>query len=121
MSIELAKAALEGFNLTYKELNEQHDAETDKRIRMEAEIANEEASLEQEKVGFIEKERQLQSMQHSFNDLVQQVRTKENEKNLAAQRLEYLKEREGNLKEFLQKAEGQLKGIDESIGFTQLQ
>lgn len=121
VSIELAKAALEGFNLTYKELNEQHDAETDKRIRMEAEIANEEAALEQEKVGFIEKERQLQSMQHAFNDLVQQVRTKENDKNLAAQRLEYLKEREGNLKEFLQKAEGQLKGIDESIGFTQLQ
>lgn len=121
ISIELAKAALEGFNLTYKELNEQHDAETDKKIRMEAEIANEEAALEHEKVGFIEKERQLQSMQHAFNELVQQVRTKENEKNLAAQRLEYLKERESSLKEFLQKAGGQLKGIDESIGFTQLQ
>jgi len=121
ISIELAKAALEGFNLTYKELNEQHDAETDKKIRMEAEIANEEAALEQEKVGFIEKERQLQSLQHTFNELQQQVRTKENEKNLAAQRLEYLKEREGNLAEFLQKAGGQLKGIDESIGFTELQ
>lgn len=121
ISIELAKAALEGFNLTYKELNEQHDAETDKKIRMEAEIANEEAALEQEKVGFIEKERQLQSLQHTFNELQQQVRTKENEKNLAAQRLEYLKEREGSLAEFLQKAGGQLKGIDESIGFTELQ
>ena len=121
ISIELAKAALEGFNLTYKELNEQHDAETDKRIRMEAEIANEEAALEQEKLGFIEKERQLQSMQQAFNELVQQVRTRENDKNLAAQRLEYLKEREGSLNEFLQKAEGQLRGIDESIGFTKTQ
>ncbi len=121
VSIELAKAALEGFNLTYKELNEQHDAETDKRVRMEAEIATEEAALEQEKVSFIEKERELQSMQHSFNELVQQVRTKENDKNLAAQRLEYLKERETNLQEFLQKAGGQLKGIDESIEFTKLQ
>jgi chromosome segregation protein len=121
VSIELAKAALEGFNLTYKELNEQHDAETDKRVRMEAEIATEEAALEQEKVAFIEKERQLQSMQYQFNELVQQVRTKENEKNLAAQRLEYLKEREGNLQEFLNKAEGQLKGIDESIEFTKMQ
>jgi chromosome segregation protein len=121
VSIELAKAALEGFNLTYKELNEQHDTETDKKIRMEAGIATDEASLEQEKLSFIEKERQLQSMQHSYNELVQQVRTKENEKNLAAQRLEYLKEKEQSLKDFLQKAEGQLKGIDESIGFTQLQ
>lgn len=121
VSIELAKAALEGFNLTYKELNEQQEIETDKRIRMEAEIANEEAGLEKEKVGFIEKERALQSMQHSFNELVQQVRTRENEKNLAAQKLEYMKERETSLKEFLQKAEGQLKGIDESIAFTGLQ
>lgn len=121
VSIELAKAALEGFNLTYKELNEQQEIETDKRVRLEAEIATEEAALEQEKVGFIEKERALQSMQHSFNELVQTVRTKENEKNLSAQRLEYLKEREGSMKEFLQKAEGQLKGIDESIAFTSLQ
>lgn len=121
VSIELAKAALEGFNLTYKELNEQQETETDKRIKLEAEIATEEAGLEQEKLAFIEKERALQSMQHTFNELVQTVRTKENEKNLSAQRLEYLKEREGSLKEFLQKAEGQLKGIDESIAFTNLQ
>ncbi|MET0392121.1 MAG: AAA family ATPase, partial [Chitinophagaceae bacterium] len=121
ISIELAKAALEGFNLTYKELNEQHETETDKKLRMEAEIATEEAALEQEKVGFIEKERQLQSLQHAYNELVQQVRTKENQKNLAAQRLEHLKEKETSLQAFLQKAEGQLKGIDESIGFTTLQ
>ncbi|MER3497249.1 MAG: chromosome segregation protein SMC [Chitinophagaceae bacterium] len=121
ISIELAKAALEGFNLTYKELNEQHETETDKKVQMEAEIAAAEAALEQEKVGFIEKEKELQAMQHSFNDLVQSVRTKENEKNLAAQRLEYLKERETSLKDFLQKASGQITGIEESIGFTKLQ
>lgn len=121
ISIELAKAALEGFNLTYKDLTEKQEIETDKKIRMEAEIATEEAALEQEKVGFIEKERALQSMQHTFNELVQQVRTRENEKNLAAQRLEYLKERETSLKSFLEKAGGQLKGIDESISFTGLQ
>ena len=38
------------------------------------------------------------------------VRSKENEKNLAAQRLEYLKEKETSLKDFLQKAEGQITG-----------
>ena len=121
ISIELAKAALEGFNLTYRELNEQQEAETDKKIKIDAEIANEEAKLEQEKLGFIEKEKELQIMQHSFNDLVQSVRSKENEKNLAVQRLEYLKEKETNLNDFLQKAEGQIKGIEESIEFTQLQ
>ncbi len=121
VSIELAKAALEGFNLTYRELNSQSETETDKKVRIEAEIANEEAAIEQEKVGFIEKERALQSMQHEFNDLLQTLRSKENDKNLASQRLNFLKERQASLQEFLSKSEGQLKGLEESIEFTRLQ
>ncbi len=120
-SIELAKAALEGFNLNYRSLNEQAEAETDKKVRLEAIVANEEATIEQEKVGFIEKERALQSMQYQFNELLQNLRTKENERNLASQRLNFLKEKEQNLSEFLGKSEGQLNGLAESIEFTQLQ
>src|SRR6185436_14896858 len=118
VSVELAKAALESFNVTYKELNAQNDTETDKRIKLEAEIANDEAALEQDKVLFIEKEKELQSMQHAFNEMLQHLRTKANEKNLAAQRLDHLKEREEGLQDFLQKAEGQQQGIEESITFT---
>ncbi|MFM1970550.1 MAG: chromosome segregation protein, partial [Bacteroidota bacterium] len=121
VSIELAKAALEGFNITYKELNEQQDLEVNKRVQLEAEIAVEEAALEQEKVGFIEKERALQSMQQAFNDLLQNLRGKENDKNLATQKLHYLKEKETNLKEFLDKATGQVKTIGDSIEYTQIQ
>jgi chromosome segregation protein len=121
IAVELAKAALEGFNITYKDLNEQQDTETDKKLRLEAEIATEEAAIEQEKVGFIEKERALQSMQHEFNELLQNLRGKENEKNLATQKLQYLREKETSLKDFLQKAEGQLKTIEDSIQYTQIQ
>jgi chromosome segregation protein len=118
VSVELAKAALESFNVTYKDLNTQHDTETDKKIKLEAGIANDEAALEQDKVVFIEKEKELQVMQHAFNEMLQHLRTKENEKNLAAQRLDHLKEREAGLQDFLQKAEGQQQGIEESIAFT---
>jgi len=121
IAVELAKASLDGFNLTYKDLNEQQELETNKRFQLDAAIANDEAGVEQQKVGFIEKERALQSMQHEFNDLLQQLRSKENEKNLASQRLNFLREKENSLKDFLQKAEGQLKGIEESIQFSQLQ
>ena len=121
ISVELAKAALEGFNLTYKDLNEKHETETDKRIALEAEIATEEAVVEQQRVGFIQKEKELHVLQQSFNELVQNLRTKENEKNLATQRLQYLREREENLSQFLSKAEGQVTGIEESISFTQKQ
>jgi len=121
LSIELAKASLEGFNLTYRDLNDQAEKETDKKIKFEAEIANEEAAIEQDKVSFIEKERALQSMQHEFNDLLQKLRSKENEKNLASQRLNFLQEKESSLQEFLTKSEGQLKGLEESILFTRQQ
>lgn len=120
-SIELAKAALEGFHITYKELTQQQDAEMDRKVQLEAEIAQGEAGLEGEKLDFIEKEKALQSMQHQFNDLLNDVRAKEGEKNLSVQRLQYLREREGSLKGFLEKADGQLKGIEESIAFTGLQ
>ena len=81
-SIELAKAALEGFNITYKELNEQQSAETDRKHHLEAQIAQEEAALEQEKVGFIEKERELQSMQHAFNEMLNTLRTRRTKRTL---------------------------------------
>jgi chromosome segregation protein len=120
-AIELAKASLEGFNISYKELNDQQEEQSDKKIQLEATIALEEASLEQERVVFIEKEKQLQALQHEFNDQLQLLRTKENDKNLAAQRLDYLNDKEANLQEFLVRAEGQLKTIGDSIEYTKLQ
>src|SRR5882757_1544316 len=100
ISIELAKAALEGFNITYRDLNHQQQEEVDKRIELETAIAKEEAGLQQEKFAFIEKEKELQTMQHAFNDMLSNVRNKENEKNLTAQRLQHLKEKEKNLHDF---------------------
>ncbi|HLY69832.1 MAG TPA: chromosome segregation protein SMC [Puia sp.] len=121
LSIELAKASLEGFNFTYKTLNDQTESETNKRIELEAMIAMEEAVLEQDKLALVEREKVLQNMQHAFNQLLQNLRGKENEKNLISQRLNFLKEKESGLKEFLLKSEGQSKGLDESILFTQQQ
>lgn len=118
VSIELAKASLEGFNLTYKDLTEQQEKETNRRLEIEATIGTQEAALEKEKLAFVEKEKSLQRMQQSFNELQQTVRVKENDKNLASQRIEHLSEKQESLRAFLSKAEGQLKGIEESITFT---
>ncbi len=121
ISIELAKASLEGFNASYKNLQAQSDTETDKKIQLEAMIAGEEATLEKEKLEFVEKEKHLQSLQHAFNDLVQQLRNKESEKNLVSQRLNFLQEKESNLLDFLSKGTGQVKGLEESVHFTENQ
>ena len=121
VSIELAKASLEHFNDQYKSLNEQHDAETDRKMQLEAVVATEEASVEQQKVKLIEKEQELNGLQKQFNDLVNRVRQLESDKRLAAQRLEHLKERDKNLRDFLAGAGGQSEKLEESIEFSQLQ
>jgi chromosome segregation protein len=120
-SIELTKASLEGFHIDFKDLNSQAEKETDRRIELEALIALEEALLEEEKLECLVKEKALQSLQHAFNDRVHSLRDMENEKNLASQRMNFLKEKESGLREFLQKSESQLKGLEENIGFTRLQ
>ena len=121
ISIELAKAALEGFNITFKDLSEQQQVETDRKMALEAEIATEEASVEEDKLHFVAKERELQVLQKSFNEVLATVRTRENDKNLATQQLTYLREREKNLSDFLNNAEGQLQGLSESIERTEKQ
>ncbi len=118
VSLELAKAALETFNLNYKELTQRQDNETNKKVELEASIATDEAALENDKLGFVEKEKALQSLQLLFNELVQQVRTKENDKSLAQQRIHYLTEKETGLKDFIAKADGQEKMLNESVAFT---
>ncbi|PHX74759.1 MAG: chromosome segregation protein SMC [Chitinophagaceae bacterium] len=120
-SIELAKAALEGFNVQYKELTEQQQQDSDRKIEIETKIAHAEAELEKQKLKFIEEEKSLQQLQQAFNELINQIRTKENEKNLADQQLKYLKEKETSLNDFLSKAGGQSAGLEESIRFTHVQ
>jgi chromosome segregation protein len=121
ISIELAKASLDGFNTSYKNLQSQSETETDKKFQLEAVIAGEEAALEQDKLAFIEKEKELQVLQHAFNDLVQQLRNKEGEKNLVSQRVDFLQEKESSFQDFLQKGSGQVSGLEESVQFTESQ
>ena len=121
VSVELAKASLEGFNITYKTLNQQSEAETDRRIELEAVLATRESALEQDKVSFIEQEKALQLLQQQFNELQQQLRNREGEKNLIGQRLNFLQEKETNLREFLERGDGQVKGLEESVSFTRKQ
>ena len=115
VSIELAKASLSQFNDQYKDLNEQHDSETDRKTQLEARVATEEAEVEKSKLLLVQKEQELNGLQKQFNELVNRVRQLESDKKLASQRLEHLKEREKGLKEFLSGADSQLTQLQSSI------
>ncbi len=121
VSIELAKASLMGFNVQYKELNDLQNGETDRKHELEAKVAIAEAEVEKDKLGFVEKEKALHDLQLSFNELKQKLNTGENERNLAQQQLKFLTEKEAGLVDFLQKSEGQLTALEDSVVFTQKQ
>ncbi|MFA6059014.1 MAG: chromosome segregation protein SMC [Taibaiella sp.] len=121
VSIELAKASLEEFNDKYQDLNNQHDVEHDKKLKIETEIAGDEAEIEADKVKLVQKEQELNGLQKQFNDLVNRIRSLESEKKLAAQRMEHLQDREKSLNLFLTNADVQLKQLNESIAFADKQ
>ncbi len=121
LSIELVKASLEGFNLTYRDLTAQTETETARKADLEKGIAEEDATLEQERQSFEEREKSLQAIQQSFNNLQQQVRGKENEKNLTVQQVNFLQDKQQNLQQSITKSEVQLKNYTESIDFAKQQ
>lgn len=121
VSIELAKALLEQFNEQYKELNEQHDKETDRKLALDASLSTEEATIEKQKLTLTAREQELTSLQKQFNELINRIRQLESDKKLASQRMEHLRERERNIREFLQKADGQLQQLQDSLVFIETQ
>lgn len=121
VSIELAKASLEEFNDKYQDLNTQHDIEHDKKLKIETEIAGDEAEIEANKVKLVQKEQELNGLQKQFNELVNRIRSLESDKKLAAQRLDHLQDREKSLNLFLANADNQLKQLNESIAFAEQQ
>ncbi|SDZ86950.1 condensin subunit Smc [Arachidicoccus rhizosphaerae] len=121
LSIELAKAALEGFNLQYKELNDNQAESAEQRNLLESEVQALELAYENEKASHHDQERDLQLKQQAFNELQQSLRTKENDRNLANQKLLYLKEKQQSLKDFLAQSEVKVATLQESIEFTKEQ
>ncbi|HLV52137.1 MAG TPA: chromosome segregation protein SMC, partial [Flavobacterium sp.] len=121
ISIELAKVSLETYNDKYQSLQEQHDAELDKKMAIETEIAGDEAEIEANKLKLSQKEQELNSLQKQFNELLNRIRQMESDKKLAAQRLDHLQDREKNLNSFLENAGTQMAQIVESCDFAKKQ
>lgn len=114
-SIELAKASLTEFNEKYQLLQEKLETEQDKKLKIETEIAGDEAEIEANKVTLVHKEQELSLLQKKFNELLNSIRHLESEKKLAAQRLDYLQEREKNLHLSIQQSQQTVEQIQNNI------
>ena len=97
LSVELALYQLEGFKASFEKLNKQQEQENDKKIAIEALIANSEAALAGKKTEVIAKEKLLAAKQKELNDHIAYLRDEENRKNLMSENIKYLREKKDNL------------------------
>lgn len=111
ISIELAIASLEEFNEKYQSLKEEEETHENEKLKIETEIAGDEAQIEENKLKLIHMEQALHVAQKEFNDLVNRIRGLENEKKLTSQRLEHLNDRAASIQNFLKNAESQENNI----------
>jgi len=111
ISIDLAIASLEEFNDKYQSLQQEESKYEDEKLKIETEIAGDEAQIEENKVKLIHLEQALHVAQKEFNDLVNRIRGLENEKKLTSQRLEHLNDRAASINNFLKNAENQQQSL----------
>lgn len=113
ISLELARVALQEFNGKYQDISKQVETEEAHRMKVGAEIADDEAQIEANKVKLANEEVELARAQKQFNDLTNRIRNLESEKKLSAQHLRHLQEREQHLKAYINNAGQQLQQLNE--------
>ncbi|HNP78029.1 MAG TPA: chromosome segregation protein SMC [Cyclobacteriaceae bacterium] len=98
-SILLAKVVVNKQKEKFNNVNQQIDAENDRKLSLTTSIAEKEASIENEKAELITKEKTLSTRQKTINDHVANIRQRESEKQINNERLRFLNDRAASLRD----------------------
>jgi chromosome segregation protein len=98
-SINLAKVVVNKQKEKFNSLNQQIEAENDRKISLTSQIAEKEAAIEKAKADLILKEKTLSSRQKAINEFVSKIRHYESEKQIKNERTKYLNDRANSLRE----------------------
>lgn len=115
LSLLLAKYNLQTYKQTFQTLEEQKQAEEDKKLELEAAISYADATLEREKLVNIEKEKNLFEVQKKLNSLVAGVGEKENERNLLNSQIKYALDKKDTAEKQIIEANDQVEKLKLSI------
>src|SRR6187549_2175433 len=100
-SINLAKVVVNKHKDKFNTVQQQIEAENDRKLALTSEIADKEASIEKAKSDLILKEKTLSSRQKAINEFVSKIRHYESEKQIKNERLKYLNDRASGLRDQL--------------------
>lgn len=101
-SVELAKTTLQQQKEKLEKLKKSTEANNDKKVSLNKQLAEKEAQAEKAKAGLINKEKTLASRQKTLNEHVNSIRQYESEKKIKNERLRFLNDRSDNLKEIIE-------------------
>lgn len=111
LSTQLASYRIAGLKVSMAELASKEEAHNDDKNRYHAEIDGIEASIQEEKLENLNKEKALGQLQRELNDYVAKIRSYENEKKIKNERLTFLQEKERKLFSDLEQDKSAVHGI----------
>jgi len=114
LSIALAKLTVSKHTERFQSLSKQIEAENDKKISLNKQVKEKEASLEKAKTELIKKEKTLSSRQKALNEHVSNIRQYESDKKIKNERLRYLNDKSESLRDQIT----QDKKSNERAGFS---
>ncbi len=115
LSIELALHHLAHHKVAFQELKTREQQESDQKLQVEAAIAQLEANLAQQKTTVIDKEKALAAFQKQLNEHIAHLQSEENQKNLLAQNIHFLKEKKRNLSRQIDVAQQFIQNLQHEI------
>ncbi|MEO8795352.1 MAG: chromosome segregation protein SMC, partial [Daejeonella sp.] len=111
LSLSLASYRISGFRDTLKQIETQEQVHEIDKTALSASIEKLEASIQQQKLDNLNKERNLSTQQKATNEFVGKIRAYESEKKLKNEQLRYLEEKKSRLAEELEKDKNQLNHV----------
>lgn len=97
LSTELAILQLAGSKIKFEELQKQEEDQHDDKVKVEAQISELEASVQQEKLDTLNKEKELAAAQKELNEKISTIQQYENDKKVSNEKLKYLQDKESSL------------------------
>lgn len=121
LSVELAAFKLVNYKESHSQITKKLQEEEDRFRQLEIDSHQLEAKLEEEKKANVDKEQLLSERQRTLNTLVGEIRTKENDKNIMTQKVNFITQNQAKLIEQIRSATDRAVQLNDSIENYRLQ
>jgi chromosome segregation protein len=118
LTLELSKFQVQRYVSSFKDIKTQAEEQDNRSKEIEKRITELDAQLEKDKQELLEKEKSLSERQKKLNEILSAISQKENNRNIAAEQVKFLKEKKENIHTQIENAGLQLKNVTAQLNST---